>query len=131
MLNPFKSQARLLYEAGFLSYTEYVILRSDGRFSRIIVTSAVLMITLYALVMCQFCFLNIQAHTSVFPPVEFTTGYFAFWTVEVVMLATIKKHKVKNKHETETPEGDIIMNALSRISPGGSKKAEPEVSEDE
>ena len=129
MTNPFKSEARLLYEAGFLSYTEYVILRSEGRFSKAIVMSAVVMVTLYAIVMCQFCYLNIQNHTNVFPPVEFTTGYFAFWTVEIVMLATIKKHNIKNKHEREGASGDIIANALSRISPGEKEKAEPEESE--
>lgn len=121
-----KSQARLLYEAGAIDRIDYIIMRSDGRFSRVIVMSAVLMITLYAAVMCQFAYLDIQNHANVFPPVEFTTGYFAFWTVEIVMLASIKKHNIKNKHEKEDASGDIIAKIQSRFSPGGSEKAEPE-----
>ena len=120
----FKSEAKQLLELGAINEVEYVIMRNDGRFSRAIVISAVVMIMFYAMVMMQFTYLNIQNHTGVFPPVEFTTGYFAFWTVEVVMLATIKKHKVKNKHETESDSTDIYSRALGRISPGGSEKAE-------
>ena len=122
----FKSQARLLYEAGAIDRVDYIIMRDDSRFSKMIVVSAVLMITIYAAVMCQFCYLNIQNHTGVFPPVEFTTGYFAFWTVEIVMLASIKKHNIKNKHEREDLSGDIIARVQSRFSPGGMEKAEPQ-----
>ena len=111
-----KSRARLLYELGVIDRIDFVIMRSDGRFSKIIVISAVVMITLYALVMCLFTVLNIQNHTNVFPPQEFTLGYFAFWTVEVVMLATLRKSKIKNKHEKEEN--------IDRIFPGGLKKAE-------
>lgn len=121
--NFFKSEARLLYEAGAIDYIDYVILRSDGRFSKIIVMSAVIMITVYAAIMAQFTFLNIQNHTNVFPPVEFTTGYFAFWTVEIVMLASIKKHNIKNKHEREDASGDIITKLQTRFSPEGLKKS--------
>ena len=118
----FKSQARLLYENGSISYEEYVIMRSDSRFSRAIVVSAVIMITFYMVVMCQFTYLDIKSHASVFPPVEFTTGYFAFWTVEVVMLATLRRSKVKNKHEADDPKADIIRNVITRISSGGDKE---------
>lgn len=127
----FKSEARLLYEAGAIDRIDYIIMRSDGRFSRAVVVSAVLMVTIYAAIVCQFAYLNIQNHTNVFPPVEFTTGYFAFWTVEIVMLASIKKHNIKNKHEKEDAQGDIYAKIQSRFSPGGSKKDESEeVNED-
>ena len=120
-----------MYEAGAIDRIDYIIMRSDGRFSKAIVVSAVVMITIYAAIICQFAYLNIQNHTSVFPPVEFTTGYFTFWTVEIVMLATIKKHNVKNKHEKEDAQGDIYAKIQSRFSPGGLEKAEPEeVNED-
>ena len=113
MINPFKTEASLLLERGLITEAEYIVMRSDGRFSRAIVVSAVLMISLYALVMMQFTYLNIQNHTNVFPPVEFTTGYFAFWTVEIIMLSSIKKHKIKNKHEDDSP--NIIEGVLERI----------------
>lgn len=125
-LDHFKSQARLLYEAGAIDRIDYIIMRSDGRFSKAIVTSAVIAITLYTAVICQFAFLNIQNHTSVFPPIEFTSGYFAFWTVEIVMLASIKKHNIKNKHEKEDPSNNIIDKVQSRFSPGGSEGGEPD-----
>ena len=95
----FKTKDRLLFEKGYITEDEYLTRRSDGRFSKMIVISSVVAITLYAAIVMQFCYLNIQNHTGVFPPVEFTTGYFAFWTVEIIMLATIKKSKVRNKHE--------------------------------
>lgn len=126
MINLFKSEAKLLYEAGAIDYIDYVIMRSDGRFSKMIVVSAVLMITVYAAIICFLALLNIQEHTSVFPPAEFTAGYFAFWTVEIVMLASIKKHNIKNKHEKEDASGDIISKLQGRFSPGGSGKEEPE-----
>lgn len=122
----FKSEYKILYERGAISYEEYIILRSDGRFSRAIVSSAIIAIMIYAFVMFQFTFLNIQNHTTVYPPVEFTTGYFAFWTVEIVMLASIKKHNIKNKHENESGSKDIVANILRRISPGGSEKVQSE-----
>lgn len=100
----FKSKDRLLFEKGYISEEEYLVRRSDGRFSKAIVTSAVIAVSLYVMVLLQFVFLNIHNHTSVFPPVEVTTGYFAFWTVEVVMLASIRKSKIRNKHEKNEPE---------------------------
>ena len=125
-----KSQARLLYEAGAIDRIDYIIMRSDGRFSKAIVVSAVIAITLYAAVMCQFAYLDIQNHANVFPPMEFTTGYFAFWTVEIVMLASIKKHNIKNKHEKEDASGDIIAKIQSRFSPGGTKTDGPDILEE-
>ena len=107
MLDILKSRDRLLYEKGYIDEQEYLTRRSDGRFSKMLVTSAVIAVSLYVVVVFQFAFLNIQAHTSVFPPVEVSTGYFAFWTVEIIMLATIKKSKVKNKHEKEVSD-DIL-----------------------
>ena len=126
----FKSQARLLYEAGAIDRIDYIIMRSDGRFSKAIVTSAVVAVMLYAAVMFQFAYLDIQNHVNVFPPVEFTTGYFAFWTVEIVMLASIKKHNIKNKHEKEDASGDIIAKIQNRFSPGGSEKVQPDIQEE-
>ena len=125
----FTSQAKSLYKLGAITEEEYVIMRSDGRFSKLIVISAVIMITFYSLIMWQFTYLNIINGTEVYPPVEFTTGYFAFWTVEIVMLATIKKHNIKNKHEREDATGDILARVICRISPGESGKDEPEWNE--
>lgn len=122
----FTSQAKSLYKLGAITEEEYVIMRSDGRFSKLIVVSAVIMITIYAAIMCQFTYLNIVNGTEVYPPAEFTAGYFAFWTVEIVMLATIKKHNIKNKHEREDATGDILAGVVRRISPGESGKDEPE-----
>ena len=107
MLDILKSNNRLLFEKGYIDEKEYLTRRSDGRFSKAIVTSAVVAIMFYVVLVLQFAYLNIQAHTSVFPPVEVSTGYFAFWTVEIVVLATIKKSKVKNKHEKEAQD-DIL-----------------------
>jgi len=103
----FKTKDRLLFEKGYISEEEYLIRRSDGRFSKAIVTSAVVAIMFYVVLMLQFAYLNIQSHTSVFPPVEVSTGYFAFWTVEIVMLASIRKSKIRNKHEKDDKEVSV------------------------
>ena len=98
----FKSNDKLLFEKGYIDEKEYLTRRSDGRFSKAIVMSSVIAIIVYVCIVLQFVWLNINAHTSVFPPVEVSTGYFAFWTVEIVMLATLRKSKIKNKHEKES-----------------------------
>ena len=95
----FKSKDKLLFEKGYISEEEYLIRRSDGRFSKAV--------TIYVAVLLQLVFLNIDNHTSVFPPVEVTTGYFAFWTVEVVMLASIRKSKIRNKYEKDDKEVSV------------------------
>lgn len=123
--NPFKSTERQLLELGAITPEEYVIMRSDGKFSKKIVIAAVIGISFYAIVMMQFAYLNIVNHTNVFPPVEFTTGYFAFWTVEIVMLSSIKRHRIKNKHEREDSSGDILARVLDRVSPAESAALEP------
>lgn len=120
-----RSKARKLYDAGIISYGEYLVYREDANFSKAIVVSSVLAIMFYAAVLLQFTYLNIQAHTSVYPPMEFTTGYFAFWTVEIVMLSSIKKHKINNKHESEDDPLDLASKLQGRISPGGSEKGGP------
>lgn len=123
-----RRKARALLDAGLISYEEYLVLKEDARFSTAIVIAAVVMITLYAAVMCQFTYLNIVNHTGVYPPMEFTTGYFAFWTVEIVMLASMKKHNIRNKHErdeTDPLASRIFSEIQGRISPGGTEKAEP------
>lgn len=101
MLDILKSKDRLLFEKGYIDEQEYLTRRADGRFSKAIVTSAVIAVSIYVLIVLNFAYLNIQNHTSVFPPTDVTVGYFAFWTVEVVMLASIRKSKIKNKHEKE------------------------------
>lgn len=103
MTNPFKSKDRLLFEKGYIDEEEYLTRRADGRFSKAIVTSAVIAVSVYVIVILQFTFLNIQSHASVFPPTDVTVGYFAFWTVEVMMLASIRKSKIKNKYEKDEP----------------------------
>lgn len=106
-MNIFKSKDRLLFEKGYITEEEFLTRRSDGRFSKVIVMSAVVAVTLYVIILLQFAYLNIQSHTNVFPPVEVTTGYFAFWTVEIVMLATLRKSKIKNKHEKDEKEVSV------------------------
>lgn len=107
MLDFLKSKDRLLFEKGYITEEEYLTRRSDGRFSKAIVMSAVVAVTLYVIILLQFAYLNIQSHTNVFPPVEVTTGYFAFWTVEIVMLATLRRSKIKNKHEKDEKEVSV------------------------
>ena len=119
-----KSKARKLYEAGLLSYPEYLVYREDANFSKGVVTASVLAVMVYAVVMMQFTYLNIVNHASVYPPLEFTTGYFTFWSVEIVMLTSIKKHKIQNKYEKQDSE-DVLSEISKRISPGESSKVEP------
>ena len=74
------------------------------RFTTKIVVSAVLMTTLYTVACFFLAIYNIQNKTSVNLPAELTALYFAFWTVEIIMLATLDKAKIKNKYLKEDEE---------------------------
>jgi len=71
------------------------------QFSSKIVIASVTAVTLYTLALLFLVLVNIANHQNVWPPVELTGLWFAFWTVEIVMLASIKKSKIKNKYEKE------------------------------
>lgn len=69
------------------------------QFSSKIVIAAVLAVVIYTMVMVWLVLVNIANESDVWPPAELTALWFAFWTVELVMLASIKKDKIKNKFE--------------------------------
>ena len=71
------------------------------RFSSKLVIASVTAIISYTAVMFWLAFTNIQNGMDVWPPVELTISWYAFWTVELVSLATIKVTKVRNKYESE------------------------------
>lgn len=79
------------------------------RFTTKIVVSAVLMTTIYTAACFWLAMYNIDHMTDVSIPVELTTLYFAFWTIELVMLTTLDKTKIKNKyHKNDDENGDDI-----------------------
>jgi hypothetical protein len=69
------------------------------QFSSKIVIAAVTAVVIYTTVMVWLVLVNISSKSNVWPPAELTALWFAFWTVELVMLASIKKDKIKNKYE--------------------------------
>ena len=71
------------------------------RFTTKIVVSAVLMTTLYTVACFLLAIFNIQNHASVNVPAELTALFFGFWTVEIIMLTTLDRTKVKNKYHRE------------------------------
>ena len=75
------------------------VAKSDGRFSRAIVVSAVLAVTAFTGAYFVLEALNILYGANVQLPTEVTVGWFTFWTFEIVMLTTIKRSKIKNRFE--------------------------------
>ena len=81
--------------------------------SKLVLVSATA-IFIYTAVMIFLAIYNIQNKTNTWPPSELTALWFAFWTVELVSLATIKVSKVRNKYEKEetvTTETTLQPNA--------------------
>jgi hypothetical protein len=70
-------------------------------FASKIVAASVTATSIYTAVMLWLAVYNIDHATNTWPPIELTTLFFAFWTVEIVMLASIRKSKIKNKYEKE------------------------------
>lgn len=74
------------------------------RFSTKMVVASTTAVTAYTAVMVWLVLVNVANGSDVWPPAELTGLWFAFWTVELVMLASIKKDKIRNKYEGD--EGD-------------------------
>lgn len=75
--------------------------KESKHFSNKIVIASVAAIVLFTGAIFFIELMNIVEHTSVQPPTELIVSWFAFWTVEIVMLASIKKSKIKNKYHVE------------------------------
>lgn len=80
--------------------------RKRVAFSTKIVIASVSAVILYTVVMVWLVLVNIANESDVWPPAELTALWFAFWTVELVMLASIKKDKIRNKYERNDDEDD-------------------------
>ena len=74
------------------------------RFASKVVVASVTAVVLFTLGMFAIVIYNIDHMTNVQVPTELVVSWYAFWTVELVSLASIRKEKVKNKYERE--EGD-------------------------
>lgn len=75
--------------------------KEDSHFSNKIVIASVCAIVLFTACIFFLELLNIVSMTNVQIPTELIVSWYAFWTVEIVMLASIKKSKIKNKYEQE------------------------------
>lgn len=74
-------------------------------FSSKIVVASVIAIVGFTIGIFVLEFTNIENTTNVQLPVELIVSWFAFWTVEIVMLASITKSKIKNKyHDSDDKE---------------------------
>lgn len=71
------------------------------RFTTKIVVCAVLATTLFTIGCFWLAVYNIDHMADVKLPTELTALFFSFWTVEIVMLTTLDKHKIKNKYLKE------------------------------
>lgn len=78
---------------------------SKRHFSNYLVIASATAIILYTAAMLVLAVVNIIFSTDVWPPTELTALWYSYWTVELVMLTTIKVTKVRNKYESgEDPE---------------------------
>jgi uncharacterized Tic20 family protein len=75
--------------------------KQKARFTTKIVVCAVLATTLFTIGCFWLAVYNIDHLSDVSLPTELTTLFFAFWTVEIVMLATLDRTKIKNKYHKE------------------------------
>lgn len=75
--------------------------RRRVRFSTKMVVASTTAVTAYTAAMVCLVLVNIANGSDVWPPPELTGLWFAFWTVEIVMLASIRKDKIKNKYERD------------------------------
>jgi len=72
--------------------------RKDS-FSNKIVAAAIVAIVAFTVAVFALAFYNVSHMTNVAIPTELIVAWYAFWTVELVSLASIKKDKIKNKYE--------------------------------
>lgn len=77
------------------------------RFSSKIVVASVCAIIGYTITMFALEWENIAHNTNVQMPTDFTVSWFAFWTVELVCLASIRRNKIKNKYEYDDPDRQL------------------------
>ena len=82
------------------------IRRRKVQFSTKMVVASTTAVVAYTLVMIWLVLVNVANSTDVWPPTELTALWFAFWTVELVMLASIKKDKIRNKYERDYDYGE-------------------------
>lgn len=75
--------------------------KEKSRFTTKIVVCAVLATTLFTIGCFWLAVYNIDHMSNVSLPTELTALFFAFWTVEIVMLATLDRTKIKNKFHKE------------------------------
>ena len=80
--------------------------KDSTRFTTKIVVSAVVATSLFTVGCFWLAIYNIDHLSNVSLPAELTALFFAFWTVEIVMLATLDKTKIKNKYHKEEKEDD-------------------------
>lgn len=96
--------------------------KSKVRFSSKIVVASVSAVLFYTIFIFCLELLNIKYGTNIQVPVDLTAAWYAFWTVELVCLASIRKTKIKNKYEYDDPDREKsmseILEGLRRIGEG-------------
>lgn len=90
--------------------------KSKMRFSSKIVIASVCAIIGYTITMFALEWENIAHNTNVQMPTDFTVSWFAFWTVEIVCLASIRRNKIKNKYEYDDPDRMRSSSELNQTS---------------
>lgn len=78
--------------------------RPRFRFSSKIVVASVSAVIFYTCFIFFLELLNVKYGTNIQIPSELTAAWYAFWTVELVCLASIRKTKIKNKYEYDDPD---------------------------
>ena len=78
-----------------------VTCRKRLKFSSKVVIASVAAVVLYTIAIFCLEWANIEHLTNIQVPNELTVSWYAFWTVEIVMLASIEKSKIKNKYERD------------------------------
>lgn len=73
--------------------------RPRFRFSSKIVVASVSAVIFYTCFIFFLELLNVKYGTNIQVPVDLTAAWYAFWTVELVCLASIRKTKIRNKYE--------------------------------
>lgn len=73
--------------------------RDKTRFTTKMVIASVSATTIFTIACFWLAVYNIDHLANVQIPAELTTLFFAFWTVEIVSLASLDKTKIKNKYE--------------------------------
>lgn len=71
------------------------------KFASKIVVASVCAVVFYTLFVFYLQLRNLETGMNVQVPTDITALWFAFWTVELVCLASIRKTKIKNKYEYE------------------------------